>query len=324
MRGLPLALIALALLLVPAAAARRDAAPRVAIFYYPWYGTPARDGKWQHWQQHGHNPPADIASAFYPVRSPYSSSDPNIIAGQMRDLARAGIGELVSSWWGRGSPEDARLPAVLRAAHAAGLAVAAHLEPYDGRTIAGTALDIAYLRTLGINDFFAYNATDFTAAEWAPVLARFDGARFFAQTTLAGFAKAGGFTGMYTYDIVTNGGGMFGRFCTDAHRQGLLCLPSVGPGFDARRATGNTHLKPRRAGKTYDAMWTAALRAQPDLVTITSYNEWLEGTEIEPAQARPGYASFDGAWGAHGAAARTAYLARTRYWVSRFGRQHLG
>ena len=40
--------------------------PRAAIFYYPWYGTAARDGGWQHWNQLGHRPPLDLASNFYP------------------------------------------------------------------------------------------------------------------------------------------------------------------------------------------------------------------------------------------------------------------
>ena len=64
-------------------------------------------------------------------------------------------------------------------------------------------------------------------------------------------------------------------------------------------------------------MWRAALAAGADEVTITSYNEWHEGTQIEPAQgtaAARGYATYDGAWGFHGAAAQTAYLWRTAYW----------
>ena len=53
-------------------------------------------------------------------------------------------------------------------------------------------------------------------------------------------------------------------------------------------------------------------------MTITSYNEWHEGTQIEPARAvGRAYLSYDGAWGLHGRAAQRAYLDRTAYWVGR-------
>jgi hypothetical protein len=74
----------------------------------------------------------------------------------------------------------------------------------------------------------------------------------------------------------------------------------------------------RRNGQTYDNLWAAALAAIPDIVTITSFNEWGEGTEIEPAVPRHGYRSYDGAWGLTGAPAQTAYLTRTAYWSGRF------
>jgi hypothetical protein len=64
-------------------------------------------------------------------------------------------------------------------------------------------------------------------------------------------------------------------------------------------------------------MWRSALRARPDSVTITSYNEWNEGTQIEPASSdpvRPGYLTYEGAYGLRGAAAERAYLRRTAYW----------
>jgi glycoprotein endo-alpha-1,2-mannosidase len=304
--------------LVPAAGARVQKAAPVAIFYYPWYGTPGQDGAYQHWHQNGHAPPSDLASSFYPARGIYSSSDPKVLDGQLREIARAGIGEIVTSWWGRGSAEDVRLPAVIRAARAHGVTVAAHLEPYGGRTIAGTGLDIAYLRTLGIRDFFVYHATDFPATGWQALTATLSGVRLFAQTPLVGFAKTGGFQGVYTYDILTYRGRTFARLCNQAHRQHLLCAPSIGPGYSARRATGDARILARRGGNTYDAMWRAALRAHADVATITSYNEWLEGTQIEPARKRDGYASYDGAWQKHGRTAETSYLARTTYWSQRF------
>jgi len=312
----------LALVLVPAAL---GAPARVAIFYYPWWGTPAADGAFQHWQQRGTRPPRDIASAFYPARGIYSSSDRVVLGAQMAEIRAAGVRQVISSWWGRGSPEDERLPWIAGAARAAGLELAAHLEPYGGRTPAATEADIGYLRGFGIVDFYLYGAHDEPASAWSGLNARLSGVRVFAQTGLVGFAAAGGFDGIYTYDVLVYGGGSFARICTAARRLGLVCAPSVGPGFDARRAAGIPRVKPRRNGATYDAMWAAALRARPERVTITSYNEWHEGTQIEPARARVGrnglrYAGYDGAWGRTGAPAERAYLDRTVLWADRFTR----
>src|SRR5205807_1633136 len=116
-------------------------------------------------------------------------------------------------------------------------------------------------------------------------------------------------------------GGSFGRMCAAAHRAGLLCAPSVGPGYAASRATGDQRMKLRRSGRTYDEMWSTALRAGADAVTITSYNEWNEGTQIEPASDEPpglGYLSYDGAYGLRGAEAPRAYLVRTACWAAVF------
>jgi len=294
----------------------------VAIFYYAWYGTPARDGGWQHWDQNGHAPPADVYSRFYPARGPYSSSDPAVVDGQMAEIAAAGIDQVIVSWWGRGSIEDKRLPMVMAAARRHGLGVAIHLEPYAGRSTDTVLADVTYLAALGIRDIYVYHPRDIAAADWAtlrPQLPR--SIRLFAGTQLVGFAAAGRFDGFYTYDFVDFGGAKFARLCAQAHAVHLLCAPSVGPGYDGTRA-GEAALTGaatnRRRGQTYDALWTAALAARPDIVTITSYNEWGEGTQIEPAKPKPGYLAYDGAWGLTGAAAMTAYLMRTAYWTTRF------
>jgi hypothetical protein len=321
--GLVLAALALCVQAADGSLGPVGPAPATAIFYYPWFGTPSRDGEYDHWQQNGHSPAEDLASSFYPSRGAYSSSDPSVLDGQMREIERAGVDEIVVSWWGRGTPVDDRLSAVIAAASTHSLQVAAHLEPYTGRTVEGTARDIAYLETLGIRDFFVYRATDFPAAAWAPLTSSLSGVRLFAQTHLAGFGKAGGFQGIYTYDTLTYRGRTFARMCTAAHKLGILCVPSVGPGYSALRATGDTRVLDRRSGSTYDSMWRSALRADSDLTTITSYNEWNEGTQIESACTHAGYESYDGAWGEHGTAADRAYLNRTRFWVSRFRSEHV-
>jgi glycoprotein endo-alpha-1,2-mannosidase len=324
-----LASLAASLVLVAAAAAAPTLGPeprvpgtaRTTIFYYPWWGTPAHDGEFVHWSQNGAAPPDRIASAFYPARGPYSSRDARILRAHMRDIRRAGVDQLATSWWGWGSLEDRQLPAILAAARAESLGVAVHIEPYAGRTPASVAADIGHLRELGILDFYVYGAEGTPAEEWGAANAGIDPeARVFAQTGLAGFAAAGGFEGVYTYDVLVYGGPRFARLCEQAHRKQLLCGPSVGPGYNALRAVGDVRLKPRREGRTYDAMWRAAISAGADVVTVTSYNEWHEGTQIEPARRRLGFGGYDGAWGLRGAAAEHAYVDRTAYWAARFRR----
>ncbi|MEI7926870.1 MAG: alpha-mannosidase, partial [Chloroflexota bacterium] len=260
-----------------AAGAAHAGSPRVAVFYYPWFSTAAHDGSDAHWNQGDHRPPGDIASSFYPLRGAYSSADLTVLRDHMADIASTGAGVVVPSWWGRGSIEDARLPAVLDAARAHGLRVAVQIEPYEARSPASVADDVRGLAGLGITDFYVYRAQDFPAADWAAALAPLSGVRVLAHTLLVGWAAQARFAGIYTYDVLINSGSNFKRLCTEAHRVGLLCAPSVGPGFDATAATPETRTRPRRDGKTYDAMWQAATTSNADLVTVTSYNEWNEG-----------------------------------------------
>ena len=303
-----------------------------SIFYYPWYGTPKWDGSYAHWDQNGHTPPLDLASSYYPARGPYSSQDPRVVAAQMRDIAGAGIKEVVSSWWGWGSSEDLLLPMIVRMATRQGLQVAAQIEPYDGRTADSVAADLVHLHDLGITRAYVYHPFEIDEASWATVLPSVQGVQVLAQTGNVARAAAAHFAGVYTYDVVTYGPPSLAPLCARAHKAGLVCAPSVGPGYDALRATGDTHVRPRDGGATYDAMWRAAIHAGADRVTITSYNEWHEGTQIEPAMTplprrltvagkpatspvREPYASYEGAYGLRGRQASRAYLTRTAYWT---------
>jgi glycoprotein endo-alpha-1,2-mannosidase len=294
----------------------RERAGRVAVFYYPWYSTPRRDGLWTHWYVESENGHV-LSTRYFPARGLYSSSNPKIVDAQMREIAAAGIDTVVVSWWGPGSREHERLPLVLEAAKRNDLVVALHLEPYAGRTPATTAEDIAELAKLGVTDFYVYDADRDAASAWADALGPLENVRIFGHTTLVGRAKAAGFDGVYTYDVGTWSSSTFARICTQAHAVGLLCAPSVGPGYDARLATGHELVRTRQDGASYDRMWRLAIRASADLVTITSYNEWQEGTQIEPARPQIGRPAYDGAWGRQGAAAQRAYLDATALWASR-------
>lgn len=318
--GVRLPFLALVLLLGLPSLAQAAPAPASAIFFYPWYSNMRHDGAYAHWTQGGHQPPFDVASQFYPLRGPYSSGDPRVLNAQMHDIASAGVDEVVSSWWGRGSEEDLRLSDVMRAAKRYHLRIGIQLEPYPGRTVASVGTDLVYLRSLGIRDVYVYRSTDFAAEDWWPVTRQPNGMRLIGQTGKVGFAARAGFAGFYTYDILVYDAAKFGRMCEQARALGILCAPSVGPGYEAAAATGDTRIRPRLNGETYDTMWRAANDAGADIVTITSYNEWSEGTQIEPAGHGGRYESYDGAYGLHGRAAARAYITRTRYWTKLTGR----
>jgi hypothetical protein len=300
----------------------------VAAFYYPWYARLDTDGAWRHWDQGGHTPPDDIGSDFYPQRGAYSSSDPATVESQMGDLAASGIDEAVTSWWGRGSFEDSVLPGVITAASHHGVSVGVHLEPYVGRTSATVMTDVAYLRGLGITDIWIYEAMDMPASGLAAVNDANPGIRTMAETGDITFVRSGGFAqwaaaahfrGVYLYDPVRYEGHDFPPFCAAARRYGLVCAPVAAPGFVSVRAGPVPYARSREQGRTYDRRWMGVLGSRPDLVAITSYNEWHEGSQIEPAVAKClsstfCYFNYEGEYGAGPADAPYVYLNRTRHW----------
>ncbi len=306
--------------------------PEVAIFFYPWYGRPDRDGEWRHWEGNGHMPPADFAANFAPARGLYSSSDPNVLSSQMAEISAAGVDLVVTSWWGRGSFEDRGLEAVLAAAASRGVRVAVHIEPYVGRTVATIEQDVGYLRSLGVRDFWLYSiqglpATDLAAARSrmaADIRLMGNGTNptAYRSGAFASFAQAAGLDGIYTYDAVRYTPSDFATICASARQANLLCSPSPSPGYVANRTkSGDAQLVARDGGARYDATWTGAIDARADIVSITSYNEWHEGTQLEAAVqfcfpdgvCSPGY---EGAYNTVGASSQSAYLGRTSLWSS--------
>ncbi|WP_328646802.1 discoidin domain-containing protein [Amycolatopsis sp. NBC_00348] len=323
---------------LPGAAHAAALSTRTHLFYYPWYGNSG--GVYRHWDQGGHTPPADIGANFYPSLGPYDSGDfTGAVEQHMRWIEQSGAGVIVYSWWGQGSYEDGLAAGVLAAAARHGIKVAWHLEPYSGRTASSTVADIGYLTSrYGSSPAFYRDAehgnrpafyvfeslriTDWTALDQVR-----SSAIVLAQTTDT--SKVAHFGGMYTYDAIAGatapGWRDAGAFCA---ANGLVWAPSVGPGYnDDRAVPGNTTpTLARDNGATYDREWQNALSpavgGNPDWVSVTSFNEWHEGSIIEPARSSPpssAYETFAGAYGTSGAASETAYLDRTRYWASQLG-----
>jgi len=324
---------------------------RVAAFYYPWYKNPTVDGAWDHWEGPDFRPPLDVSSDYYPLLGAYSATDPAVVARHFAWLRQAGVGLVIVSWWGQRTREERAVPVLLEMGQRYGIQIAFHVEPYGGRTAGRLVEDVQYLyahygdhpafyrttastrwspddRSKGA--FFVWlierpdtQAQPVEATYWREAIdaihALPDGGLVIANTTRTGWVDGGHFDGLYNYATLhLDEGEGFGW------ARGLppdtWYVPGVIPGFSARRIgyPDDTYV-PRQDGATYDEQWQAALGTgvEPALVSITSFNEWHEGTQIEPAAAGAdngmGYTYVD-----YSPLSPEGYLALTRRWAEQF------
>ena len=309
------------------------------------------DDEWIHWTQNGHQPPKDIASDYMPALGAYSSNDPVVVAQHMAWLRQAGVGVIIVSWWGQGSREERPVPLILQMAQRYGIKVTFHIEPYDGRTVDSLLSDAKYLYGRYGSDpaFFLSTATsryspsrqpkpmffawdiEVQDTNGHPVQAEYwqkavdaihalpQGGLVIANTEQGSWITGGHFDGLYNYATLhldqEEGFAWARSLPPDA-----FFIPSVIPGFSAQRVGYSTDtLVLRQDGATYSDQWTAALSTgvQPEMVTVTSFNEWHEGSMIEPpavgADNGLGYTYED-----FGKLPPDGYLTLTRQWVDKF------
>lgn len=132
----------------------------------------------------------------------------------------------------------------------------------------------------------------------------------------------GHFDGFYTYfgaDGFTYGStsANWPKLSAFARRTGKVFVPSVGPGYvDTRiRPWNGRTTREREQGAYYDRLFRAAIGSGAPVISLTSYNEWHEGTQIESAVPKQagGFTYQD-----YAPLAPEYYLRRTAYWVGEF------
>lgn len=139
-----------------------------------------------------------------------------------------------------------------------------------------------------------------------------------------------GFDGFYTYfaaDGFTYGSSTHNwpALRKLASATGTVFVPSVGPGYvdTSVRPWNGATTRERRGTQYYDRMWKKALPQVSgkkddgiEVVSITSFNEWHEGTQIEPA-VRERRHNQGKAYRDYGGAGPLAFLERTAEWSKR-------
>ena len=273
----------------------------VAIFYYPWYGTRgAGTARGSTGSRTATAPGADRVGL---VPGPRRRTRHPTRASSARRCARSRRREWRPSSSPGGAPARPRRRGCRRC-RAARASRACGSRSTSSRSQGGrprrSRRRSAASRASGITDFYIYDSTTTPDAEWRALNERLSGVRLFANTSLPGKALAGGFAGLYTYDVYVYDGTSFPRMCASAHGgSGSSALRRSGPGYDAVRATGDPrvrgrarrrHVRPDVAGR--------GPRRRP---TSSRSRATTSGTRGRRSSRRrhvgPPYASYDGAYG---------------------------
>jgi hypothetical protein len=293
-------LLALAIFLTVGALpdqARADGGERLVLaFYYNWFD----ENSW------GPNKVPDQPAPAYVSR------DRAVMARHIDQAKGAGIDALVVSWYGpttNNNQTETNLRAMLDEAAARGFRVAVDFEATSPfyrnagdvqaalQTLMAThAQHPAYLRWNGKPVIFFWRQQRFDTGTWAAIRAAVDP----NHDTIwieegVDVSPLSVFDGHHLYSVTWNPptdmgytANKFARRVRDyAARSGVpkVYVATVMPGYDDRKTgRGNAFAVGREDGAYYARSWQAAIGSAPEWVVITSFNEWPEGTYIEPSQ----------------------------------------
>ncbi len=261
-----------------------DQPPRVFAFYYAWFD----ENSWTP------NLVSDVPA------EQYVSRDPNAIARQIDQAQGAGIDSFVVSWLGPGNPTDERFKMMLDLAGGKGFSATIDFEAnkYGSRQALVDALVYvrdqlephgAFARVNGKPILFFWREQVRSVDEWAEIRAQVDPQHdqiWIAEGVNIAYQRV--FDGHHLYSIAWSPDVNYtlNDWSKRVRRAGAdkLWVATTMPGYDDTRTTrADKFARSRADGDFYRATWNAALQSHPDLVVITSFNEWVEGSMIEPS-----------------------------------------
>lgn len=308
MRGERVVLLAaMVVLLLVASPVRADGERLVLALYYPWYNLDT-------W--------SDPALSDRPAQL-YDGSDPSAIARHVGWAREAGIDVLVSAWFGPAgdNPTEANFRKLLQSSARAGTRAALMLETDSDaffpsiesqRAAISHALTVharhpAYFRHQGKPVLFFWRPRAIwlgerrggrdsaaTVEAWRQLRDTLDPQRasvWIAEGEYVGYLDV--FDGLFPYSIAwaRDPAGRLARYgqavrdYSASTGEYKLWIATAMPGYDD---TGllerpDRFAVDRRGGEYYRETFEGAMASDPDWINISSFNEWVEGHQIEPS-----------------------------------------
>ena len=258
--------------------------------YYAWYDT-------------------DTWTSGYTADTPtiqYSSDDLATIRRHVQQAKQAGLDALALSWQGPGDRTDSNLQKLLAESAAQGLWVTITFETdkpqFDtvGKVLNGlrnihsvAASRPNWLRSQGKPVFLFWRPQTYSLGTWAEIRAQVD-PNHEALWMMEGldWDLLDVFDGQFGYSIAWSGNvrntlaSWATRVANKAAQLGQpkIFMGTVMPGYDdIRTGRPDGFARDRENGAYLAQTWDAAIAAGAQWVNLTSFNEWIEGSQIEPS-----------------------------------------
>jgi hypothetical protein len=295
-------LIALPLFLPCAEAALRDegSSPLVLAFYYNWFD----ENTWT---------PEKISD--FPITL-YSSRDRETVVRHIAQAQEAGIDAFVVAWYGpqvEGNPTETNLALLLEVADDTAFRVSVEFGP-DSPFIQSQQDVVDALRHVlqvhaghpsflwveGRPVIFFWRLDNIPLAPGQTPLEAWQAVRdqvdpdhesiWIAEGVEVAYQQV--FDGHHLYsiawskevnDTLSDWGYRIRRYNAQ-HGTDKLWVATVMPGYnDLKTGRADAFVREREGGQFYRDTWQAAMDSGADWVVITSWNEWVEGSQIEPS-----------------------------------------
>jgi hypothetical protein len=268
----------------------------VLAFYYAWFD----QATWSSGQ-----------TSDQPAQ-PYDSRDRATIQRHVAQAKSAGIDAFVQSWYGPSggvnNMTESNFATLLDVSAQSGFRAAVDFEvtgPFFGSAgdvqgalatlLSGHARHPAYLKVNGKPVVFFWRQQRFSVDDWVTIRNQVDpnhASIWIAEGTDPSYLRV--FDGIHWYSVAWSAdpASSLANYAAKVRKtaQDLggfrYWVSPVMPGYDDTRLRGTQaggFVRPRNNGDYYRATFTGAATSGADWVVITSFNEWLEGSQIEPS-----------------------------------------
>lgn len=271
--------------------------PKVVAFYYTWFD----ESSWNH------------TLSDQPTQG-YISRDRGVMGRHIEQAQQAGIDAFIVAWYGptgQHNQTEPNLAALLEEAAARNFKIGILFEtdsPFfagigDVTTAMSHGISVhashpAYLRADdGRPVFFFWRTEAYSVAAWGDVRSQVDPGHssvWIADGVNTSYLAT--FEGHHLYSNTWNPptdltytNQKFANLVSQASSQygtAKSWVATVMPGYnDVGIRGGGGFARGRDGGAYFDTSWQAAIQSQPSWIVINSFNEWPEGTYIEPSAA---------------------------------------